>query len=106
MNGRLFYAIMQPPPFKEISNRNTAMRKSVSSSQRPEEILLSAAILVLIVTFTYAYFFAAPYSGFYFNPSNGEVIDIYVPGDPASAIQKRYIIQSIGGGSLPEHKSD
>ena len=82
------------------------MRKSVSSSQRPEEILLSAAILVLILVFTYAFFFAAPYSGFYFNPSNGEVIEIYATGDSASAIQKRDIIESIGGVSLPEHKSD
>ena len=82
------------------------MRKSVSSSQRPEEILLSAAILVLILVFTYAFFFAAPYSGFYFNPSNGEVIENYATGDPASAIQKDDILESIDGVSLPEHKSD
>ncbi len=82
------------------------MQKSALRSNRPAEILFSAAVLVLIMAFTYAYFFAAPYSGFYFNPTNGEVIEIFMTADPASALQLGDLIESIDGVSLAEHKSD
>ncbi len=82
------------------------MQKIAPPSRRLEEII-SVVVLALILFFTYVRFFDVPYPGFYFNPSTGEVLQVFVtPAEPDAAIQKGDIIQRIGDVSWKDYKSD
>jgi len=72
------------------------VRRTVFQSWRPSEILLSLAVLALILAYTYAFLFKAPYSGFQFNPSNGQVFQIFVKANPGAALQAGDVLEQIG----------
>jgi signal transduction histidine kinase len=57
-------------------------------------------VLLLLLAFTTGILFYAPYPGFYFNPTNGEILDLYDPN--GSALQEEDIIESIGSISLDD----
>lgn len=72
------------------------MRKTVFQSWHPVEILLSLAVLVMLLAYTYAFLFKAPYSGFEFNSSNGQVSDIFVKTNPGATLQVGDVLEQIG----------
>lgn len=82
------------------------MRKTVFQSWRPTEILLSLAVLVLLLAYTYAIFYKAPYSGFEFNPSNGQVFQILVKANSGAAVQVGDVLEQIGPIRWSNYKAD
>jgi two-component system sensor histidine kinase DegS len=79
------------------------MRQSALLFQRPAEILISSVFLVLNLLFTFAYFFVTPYSGFYFNPSDGTILTIFVEAESSAALQEGDVIGEIGGISWAKY---
>ena len=72
------------------------MRKSIFRTWYSSDILLSLFVLALLLAFTYAIFFLAPYSGFYFHPTDGRVLLIYVKADPEASLQVGDVLDQIG----------
>ncbi len=68
------------------------------------ESFFSLLVIFVLVTFTYGILVTVPYSGFYFNPSNGRIEIVYT-GDDA-LLQKGDIVEQIGDISLAQFKSD
>ncbi|MBV6394524.1 MAG: hypothetical protein HFACDABA_00089 [Anaerolineales bacterium] len=67
--------------------------------------LIAIIVLALIIAYTYAYFFGAPYSGFAMHPSTGEVYEIFLE-DSSASLQIGDQITNIGGVPWKEHQSD
>ncbi len=82
------------------------MRKTIFRSWRPREILLSLVAFVLLLAYTYLFLFKAPYSGFYFNPSNGQVLQIYVNAKPPGALMVGDILEKIGTVPWSDYKAN
>ena len=80
-----------PPSFT-----NPAARKTVPLPRHPIEVLISVSVFALLAAFTYAFFVQIPYSGFYFNPGDGRVLEIYVNASPAAALHVGDILKQIG----------
>lgn len=55
------------------------MQKHISPRRQIVELLAPAVTLVLLLFYTYGVFVRAPYIGLYFNPTNGEVLQIFDP---------------------------
>ncbi|MFZ5922909.1 MAG: GAF domain-containing sensor histidine kinase [Chloroflexota bacterium] len=70
------------------------MKKSAAQTRLLPEILLSLSVLALLLAFTYAYIFETPYSGFYINPTDGRILEIYQ--DLANALRQGDVIKQIG----------
>ena len=68
------------------------------------ESFFSLLVLFVLVTFTYGILFTVPYSGFYFNPSNGRIEFVFTGGN--SLLHEGDIVEQIGSVSLKEFKSD
>jgi signal transduction histidine kinase len=64
------------------------VKKNASPDWRRYENLISFVVLVVLLVYTYGLLFVAPYPGFYFNPSDGQVLVIYQsePFSPGLAI--------------------
>ena len=80
------------------------MKKSSLRNWRLNDLLISLGVLLFLLAYTYGILFIAPYPGFYFNPTNGEIFDIYDP--EATALQAGDIIESVGGHSLDDFHAD
>lgn len=65
------------------------MRKSIFRNWHPIDLLLPLIVLFLLTLFTYGILFQAPYSGFYFNPSDGQVLQLYTPAAGALSVNDR-----------------
>jgi signal transduction histidine kinase len=82
------------------------MRKDIFRSWNLYEAVLAAISLVVLLVYTYGLLVVAPYSGFYFNPSNGQVIYLYLTPTPADGLQLGDRIESIGDVSWSSYKAD
>ena len=72
------------------------MHKTLARSWRPHDILISFIVLALLVGLTYGLLFGAPYQGFYFNPTDGQVLVIHPTGESTSALQVGDFIERVG----------
>ena len=79
------------------------MNKSVPQNWKPSDAILSFAVLLVLLFGAYGLLIAAPYGGFYFNPSTGEVLDIYEDNPPAD-LRPGDTIQRIGLVSWEEYR--
>ncbi|MCI0552507.1 MAG: hypothetical protein L0287_16275, partial [Anaerolineae bacterium] len=71
---------------------------------RLNDIPLSLGVLLFLLAYTYGILFLAPYPGFYFNPTNGEILDLYEPR--SSVLQAGDLLESVGSISLDDfHKN-
>ncbi len=77
------------------------MQKTAPQNRLLSEILLSLSVLALLLAYTYAYIFKAPYSGFYFNPADGQIVEIYQ--DRANALRLGDVIEQIGPVSWDDY---
>jgi hypothetical protein len=68
--------------------------------------LMSGFVFLLLALYTYGRFFVAPYVGFYFNPSNAEVVDIFVDTDPKQGIQMGDVLLQVGSVPWSEYETN
>ena len=68
------------------------------------DTLIAFIVLAFLTIYTYGLLFIAPYPGFYFNPTDGRVLEVYVPEDPQLLVGD--VIQQIGDMSLDEFRQD
>jgi signal transduction histidine kinase len=94
---------MQPPPFRIFFKAfqpdkgiAIAMQNRYIRSWQLLENLIPIGVLALLLAFTYAFFFIAPYSGFFFNPSNGKIETIYISTNSTASLRIGDIILKIG----------
>lgn len=79
------------------------MRKKIFQNWLLSEILLTLSVLALLLAYTYAYIFKAPYAGFYVNPTDGQVLTIYEVVDPANLLQEGDVVERIGSITWDEY---
>lgn len=71
---------------------------------RITEIPLSLLILGILLWFTTGIFTRVPYTGFYFDPNSGVVLDVYVPNDPS--LQLGDVLVKVGDVSFRDFVED
>ena len=69
-------------------------------------VILSMGVLGLMLTFTYAFLNVSPYSGLYFNGTDGRVVDLYGETASRGLLKKGDILKSVGGVTLAEFHED
>ncbi|RJP54136.1 MAG: hypothetical protein C4586_00340 [Anaerolineaceae bacterium] len=57
------------------------MHKNIPQRWQVTELSYSALVLVLLLWFTYGIFIRAPYIGLYFHPTNGSILQTFVPSE-------------------------
>ncbi len=82
------------------------MHRDVILKNSPFDVLFTVLVLTIFLAFTVAYFFVAPYSGFYFNPTNGEILQLFVNRNDALTLQEGDIIQQIGSVTWGQYYSN
>jgi signal transduction histidine kinase len=82
------------------------MKQSNPHLWRSAEILIPVFVLALLLWFTYGFFFEVPYSGFYFNPSNGRILEIFEPVDSQPTLQVGDQLKQIGSVSWDAFHED
>ena len=103
------------------------MTNNISHQRRINELSFPALILVLLLFYTYGIFVKAPYIGFYFNPTDGRVLQIFepakslwvdvlkysfAPGEPtpdnisSNSLQPGDILLKVGTVSLEDFHND
>jgi signal transduction histidine kinase len=71
------------------------------------EISLSVVVLFILLSFTYAAFVHAPYTGFYMNPQDGRIVAIYLQdAGEQPFLQLDDLILRVGDASFDEYSSD
>jgi signal transduction histidine kinase len=83
----------------------SGMQNRMNRNWYSSDLLLSLPVLGLLIFFTYA-FFQTPYAGFYFHPSSGEVLEIYVSPDPPDLLQTGDILNQVGDISFESYRRD
>lgn len=78
------------------------MRQTIR--QRITDMPLSLFMLGILLFFTYGIFVKAPYIGFYFNPTDGEVIEIYDTTSPT--LQVGDVLVKVGDIFVEEYQQD
>jgi len=78
------------------------VQKTIPQNWRPPDILIVFVVLAFLLVFTYGLLFSAPYPGFYFNPSDGQVVDIYQSEDSPSGLEVGDFIERVGPLSLDD----
>jgi signal transduction histidine kinase len=81
--------------------------KASSETWNKSDILISVVVFVFLLVFTYGLLFLIPYSGFYFNPTNGEVRAIFEDLAPASVphLMEGDILKRLGPISFEEYRN-
>jgi signal transduction histidine kinase len=72
------------------------MRSSAFKNRNIRELALPLLVFGALVVLTYGIFFQMPYSGFFFNPSDGRVLSIYEQGDPVDGLKVGDVLKQIG----------
>ncbi len=80
-----------------------AMKSNSSRNWRPVDLLISFLVFGILLCFTYAYLFVDPYAGFYFNPSDGEILEIYENKDAPTGLKVGDFIEKIGSITWDEY---
>ncbi len=82
-----------------------AMQQLSSQNRRLNEFPLSAvASLLILLAYTYGILFLAPYPGFYFNPTDGMILELY--GAESSELQTGDVIERVGSISREDLRAD
>lgn len=78
------------------------MRQTIR--QRIPDMPVSLLMLGVLAFFTYGIFVQAPYIGFYFNPTDGEVLEVYAAGSPI--LQVGDVLVKVGDVFVEEYQQD
>lgn len=71
-----------------------ARHRLAVTGERSEQIL-AWLVLLLLGTYTYLELITAPYLGFDFNPTNGEIQEVYVPSPLLRAGDKLHVVDDL-----------
>jgi signal transduction histidine kinase len=82
------------------------MKTTLSKSGRAVDLLIAFLILGCLLGFTYGILFVVPYAGFYFNPSDGEILVIYKNQGAAPGLQEGDFIEEIGPVTWNEYRQN
>lgn len=82
------------------------MGTNPSRSGRVVDLLIPFVVLGCLLGYTYGIIFAAPYSGFYFNPSDGEIIEIYEEENVPPSLHPGDFIEKIGAVTWQEYRDN
>lgn len=63
---------------------------------------VALVVLAILLFYTFGLLFVAPYPGLYFNPTDGEVLEIFVPQDSRPILVDGDLIERVGGMSRDE----
>lgn len=80
------------------------MQPIIRHQQRITDMPLSLLMLGILLLYTYGIFVKAPYIGFYFNPTNGQVLEIYAGNDPI--LQVGDVLVKVGDVFVEEYQQD
>lgn len=80
------------------------MQRKMTLNWQQTDLFASVFVLILLLWFTYVFFVKVPYAGFYFNPTNGEVVDVYTGTN--GLLHKGDVIKQIDNVSWNSYKSD
>ncbi|MBL8062338.1 MAG: hypothetical protein JNK32_04920 [Anaerolineales bacterium] len=80
------------------------MQKSPRTQDSTLELLISLAVVLVLLLYTYGILIAAPYQGFYFNPTSGVITSFY--GEGTTSLQEGDILERIGDITLKQFKAD
>lgn len=80
------------------------MEQSPRTRDSTLELLLSLAVVLVLLLYTYGILIAAPYQGFYFNPTSGVITSFY--GEGTTSLQEGDILERIGDITLKQFKAD
>ncbi len=69
-------------------------------------ILLSMGTLGLMLFFTHAFFYAAPYAGFYFNGTDGRIVEFYGRAADQDLLCAGDVLKRVGGITFDEYQAD
>ncbi|MFZ5902771.1 MAG: ATP-binding protein [Chloroflexota bacterium] len=69
-------------------------------------VLSSLGVLALFLAFTNAFLYEAPYAGFYFNPLDGKVAELYGEAASRGLLQPGDLLKQVGGVSIDEYRAD
>ncbi len=70
------------------------------------DVLVSFVVFTCLLGFTYGILFATPYPGFYFNPSNGKILEIYGDEAASSELKVGDVIEKVGSITLREYREN
>ncbi|MEW6029591.1 MAG: ATP-binding protein [Chloroflexota bacterium] len=69
-------------------------------------VLLSLGVLALFLAFTNAFLYEAPYAGFYFNPLDGKIAEMYGGAASRGSIRVGDTLKEVGGIPLEDYLAD
>ena len=80
------------------------MQKNTHHYWHIKDVPISLLVLVFLLWYTYGIFVHVPYTGFYFNPADGKVFEMYVSG--GTILQEGDTLLKIGEITLDEYRED
>jgi signal transduction histidine kinase len=83
--------------------KEKAMHKNILSRWKITELPFSVLVLFILLWFTYGILFKAPYSGFYFTTSDGQIMEVLTGPQQGPSLQTGDILVKIGDISLAEY---
>lgn len=82
------------------------MKKIFPSPWRPIEIAAAALTLGILVLYTHALLFTAPYPGFYMEPQTGKVVYIFEDQSGTGSLKIHDVVTRIGSTDYAEYRKD
>ena len=82
------------------------MQKNTLPNSYQGELFVSLLVLAFLLLFVYGIFVEAPYIGFYFDPADGRIIQMYVEANPASSLQEGDFLEQVGPVSWESYRAD
>jgi len=82
------------------------MKKYLSESGRAIDLLISLGVLGCLLWYTCGILFAVPYSGFYFNPSDGEILEIYENKESSTGLKVGDFIERVDRVSWSQYREN
>ena len=79
------------------------MQRKLFENWHSPNLLISAAVLAVLLVYTFGILFIAPYSGFYFNPADGMVVDITPSANPEGSLEMGDMIERIGSTPIEDY---
>lgn len=79
------------------------MQKTAPRNWRPADVLISFIVLGFLIGYTYGLLFKAPYPGFYFNTTDGTILQIYKRESPVADLRVNDVIERIGSSAWADY---
>jgi signal transduction histidine kinase len=88
-----------------LEPKDAVMKNNTLQSWTPIDALVSLCAFLLLMTGTIGLLVVAPYMGFYFNPTSGAIVDIYV-NDSADSLKMDDVLKQIGDFTWRDYQTN